>query len=94
MKPENSNFLEGCLIDPSDARKVLNRAREIGVRIRMVLTTHHHWDHASGNGTIKEELPDAIIIGADSRVDHLDRLVKHEESWKVPKETYRTFSSI
>lgn len=87
IQPENLRCLEGCLIDPSDPLKVLSRAREVGANIKMVLTTHHHWDHASGNGTIKKELPDVTIIGADSRVDHLDRLVKHEESWEVCERT-------
>jgi glyoxylase-like metal-dependent hydrolase (beta-lactamase superfamily II) len=49
----------------------------------MVLTTHHHSDHAAGNGQIKKKIPDVVIIGGDSRVDHVNQLIRHEERWKV-----------
>jgi hydroxyacylglutathione hydrolase len=55
----------------------------LGIKIRMVLTTHHHSDHAAGNGQIKKKIPDVVIIGGDSRVDHVNQLIRHEERWKV-----------
>lgn len=41
-------------IDPVEPEKVLTRAKELGVAITTILTTHSHWDHAGGNGAMKE----------------------------------------
>jgi hydroxyacylglutathione hydrolase len=76
-------YLLGFVVDPSDAQKVLDRVQKLEIRVKMILTTHHHWDHAAGNGQMKKGAPDATVIGGDSRVDHLDRLVQHEEVWQV-----------
>lgn len=44
-------------VDPVDAQKVYNRAKELKVDITMILTTHSHWDHAGGN----RELVDLVF---------------------------------
>lgn len=36
-------------VDPYDVPKVSQAAKELGVKIVSVLTTHHHFDHAGGN---------------------------------------------
>jgi hydroxyacylglutathione hydrolase len=42
----------GFVVDPSEAEPVLARARELGVEIVAVLSTHHHPDHIGGNEEI------------------------------------------
>lgn len=37
--------------------------KEKGVNLRMILTTHHHWDHAGGNSKMLSTFPDVLICG-------------------------------
>lgn len=39
----------GAAIDPVEPEKVLQEAEARKIEIQMILTTHHHWDHAGGN---------------------------------------------
>ncbi|KAH1245683.1 Hydroxyacylglutathione hydrolase, mitochondrial [Glycine max] len=46
---------EGAVVDPVEPQKVLEAANSHGVNnLKLVLTTHHHGDHAGGNEKIKQ----------------------------------------
>lgn len=46
-----------------EPEKVIAKAKEVGVEITTVLTTHNHWDHAGGNSKIARLLPHVRIFG-------------------------------
>ncbi|BBG98157.1 Metallo-hydrolase/oxidoreductase superfamily protein, partial [Prunus dulcis] len=54
---------EAAAVDPVEPERVLKAAQEHGVDIKLVLTTHHHWDHAGGNEKIKQLVPGIKIYG-------------------------------
>lgn len=54
---------EAAVVDPVEPEKVLQVANEHGVHLKLVLTTHHHWDHAGGNDKIKELVPGIKVFG-------------------------------
>ncbi|PQQ10831.1 hydroxyacylglutathione hydrolase cytoplasmic [Prunus yedoensis var. nudiflora] len=54
---------EAAAVDPVEPEKVLKAAQEHGVDIKLVLTTHHHWDHAGGNEKIKQLVPRIKVYG-------------------------------
>ncbi|OVA10183.1 Beta-lactamase-like [Macleaya cordata] len=54
---------EAAVVDPVEPEKVLHLAEEEGVHLKMVLTTHHHWDHAGGNDKIKQLVPGIKVYG-------------------------------
>lgn len=54
---------EAAVVDPVEPEKVLKVADEHGAAIKLVLTTHHHWDHASGNDKIKQLVPGIKVYG-------------------------------
>uniref|UniRef100_A0A7N0ZUQ3 hydroxyacylglutathione hydrolase n=1 Tax=Kalanchoe fedtschenkoi TaxID=63787 RepID=A0A7N0ZUQ3_KALFE len=54
---------EAALVDPVEPEKVLRAAEEHGAHPKMVLTTHHHWDHAGGNDQIKKLVPGIKVYG-------------------------------
>jgi len=63
-------------VDPAEAKKVLDKAKDLNVRIRKILTTHHHWDHASGNNKLVTLLGGGIdVLGGDDRIEGLTRKV-------------------
>ncbi|XP_059627857.1 hydroxyacylglutathione hydrolase cytoplasmic isoform X2 [Cornus florida] len=54
---------EGAAVDPAEPEKVLQVAKDNQVNLKTVLTTHHHWDHASGNDKIKQLVPGIRVYG-------------------------------
>ncbi|XP_008234125.1 PREDICTED: hydroxyacylglutathione hydrolase cytoplasmic-like [Prunus mume] len=54
---------EAAAVDPVEPEKVLKAAQEHGVDIKLVLTTHHHWDRAGGNEKIKQLVPGIKVYG-------------------------------
>ncbi|XP_073017506.1 hydroxyacylglutathione hydrolase cytoplasmic [Primulina eburnea] len=57
------NTKQAAVVDPVEPHKILSVAQENGVDLKLVLTTHHHWDHAGGNDKIKQLVPDIKIYG-------------------------------
>ncbi|KAL1337371.1 hypothetical protein HN51_032045 [Arachis hypogaea] len=54
---------EGAVVDPVEPQKVLEAANSHGVNLKLVLTTHHHWDHAGGNEQIRQLVPGIKVYG-------------------------------
>ena len=44
----------GALIDPSfEPEKLVEMAKEVGLKIEWILSTHGHFDHVNGNETVE-----------------------------------------
>ncbi|KAJ8649874.1 hypothetical protein MRB53_002897 [Persea americana] len=54
---------EAAAVDPVEPEKILSVAKDNGADLKMVLTTHHHWDHAGGNEKIKQLVPGIRVFG-------------------------------
>lgn len=54
---------EAAVVDPVEPHKILRVAQENGVDLKLLLTTHHHWDHAGGNDKMKQLVPEIKIFG-------------------------------
>ncbi|RZC17825.1 Hydroxyacylglutathione hydrolase cytoplasmic [Glycine soja] len=55
---------EGAVGDPVEPQKVLEAANSHWVNLKLVLTTHHHGDHAGGNEKIKQLVPGIKVYGS------------------------------
>lgn len=51
------------VVDPGDADVVLDFARSSQKQLTSILVTHHHWDHTDGIAALKQQWPDAKVIG-------------------------------
>eukprot|EP00440_Ansanella_granifera_P005746 gb/GFBE01006234.1/.p1 GENE.gb/GFBE01006234.1/~~gb/GFBE01006234.1/.p1 ORF type:complete len:255 (+),score=37.33 gb/GFBE01006234.1/:1-765(+) len=60
---------KAACVDPAEAHLVLAKAKEEGVEIVAVLTTHHHYDHAGGNQQMVEQVPGIKVYGG--RLDNV-----------------------
>lgn len=54
-----------AVVDCAEADPVLDAARENGVTVNAVLSTHHHFDHVGGNEEIARRVPVRVWGNAD-----------------------------
>ncbi|KAI4370482.1 hypothetical protein MLD38_018833 [Melastoma candidum] len=54
---------EAAVVDPVEPDKVIQAAKDYGADLKLVLTTHHHRDHAGGNDKIKALIPGIKVYG-------------------------------
>ena len=74
-----------CVVDPSEARPVINFLEKENVNLKYILNTHHHFDHVGGNVDLKKKY-DSTVIGykhdAD-RIPEIDVLIDDNQIWKA-----------
>jgi hydroxyacylglutathione hydrolase len=80
---------EAAIVDPVEPEKVLSAVKESGANLTTVLTTHHHWDHASGNEKMASLVPGLKVCGNDSRIGALTDTVQHKQELKIGQLTVR-----
>ncbi|XP_063046826.1 hydroxyacylglutathione hydrolase, mitochondrial isoform X1 [Engraulis encrasicolus] len=74
---------EAAIVDPVEPVKVVEAVKKHGVKLKTVLTTHHHWDHAGGNEKMVKLVSGLTVYGGDDRVGALTKMVKHNNTFKV-----------
>eukprot|EP00118_Oscarella_pearsei_P025227 m.307776 g.307776 ORF g.307776 m.307776 type:complete len:291 (+) comp42805_c0_seq1:16-888(+) len=74
---------KAAAIDPVEPQKLISVAKEEGVDIDLVLTTHHHVDHSGGNDEISKLISGIPIYGGDQRIPALTKEVSHESQLQV-----------
>jgi len=62
-------------VDPGDSSSVLRILEERRLILTMILVTHHHWDHISGAGELKERAGCQVIGGDKQRIPRIDGVV-------------------
>jgi hydroxyacylglutathione hydrolase len=60
------NQNDSLAVDPCDSSSVLRALQEHDLNLKMVLATHHHWDHVAGIDELKRKTG-CKVIGADKR---------------------------
>uniref|UniRef100_A0AAY4BJ58 Hydroxyacylglutathione hydrolase, mitochondrial n=1 Tax=Denticeps clupeoides TaxID=299321 RepID=A0AAY4BJ58_9TELE len=74
---------EAAIVDPVEPAKVVDAVKKHGVKLKTVLTTHHHWDHAGGNEKLVKLVPGLTVYGGDDRVGALTQKISHHSNFKV-----------
>ena len=73
-----------CVIDPSEAKPVIEIIENNKLNLKYILNTHHHFDHVGGNKELKDRY-NSKIIGFKhdkDRIPEIDILVEDNEIWK------------
>ena len=72
-----------CVIDPSEAKPVIEIIEKNKVNLRYILNTHHHYDHVGGNIELKKKYNSKIIGFKDDkdRIPDIDILVEDNQKW-------------
>ena len=80
----DENSLDACIIDPSEAKPIIDFVENNNINLKYILNTHHHYDHVGGNKELKNKY-NAKIVGFkkdNDRIPEIDILVEDLEIWK------------
>ena len=51
-----------CVVDPSEAKPVINFIENNQINLKYILNTHHHYDHVGGNLELKKRY-NSVVVG-------------------------------
>jgi len=82
--------LNACVVDPSEARPIIDFVENNKINLKYILNTHHHFDHVGGNLELKKKYNLNVIgfKGDKSRIPEIDTLVEDQKIWK--KDNFET----
>ena len=74
-----------CVVDPSEAKPIINFIENNKINLKYILNTHHHYDHVGGNLELKRKYNSTIVgfEGDKNRIPEIDILVKDNKVWKA-----------
>ena len=78
---ENNN---ACVIDPSEAKPVIDLVERKKINLKYILNTHHHYDHIGGNEELKKKYSSIVVGYKDDaeRIPGINVLVENNQVWK------------
>ena len=79
----DENNKNACVIDPSEAKPIINFLEKHNIKLNYILNTHHHFDHVGGNSELKKKYNAKVIgyVEDSKRIPDIDIMVKDEEIW-------------
>jgi len=74
-----------CVVDPSEAKPIINYLKNKNIKLKYILNTHHHFDHIGGNKDLKEKFGSTILgfKGDSKRIPEIDILLEDNQVWKA-----------
>ena len=82
-----------CVVDPSEAKPIINFIEKNKIYLKFILNTHHHYDHVGGNKDLKKKY-NAKVIGFEGdkdRIPEIDICLKDRETWKNKNFEFKIF---
>tara|TARA_B100001057_G_scaffold135367_1_gene134816 strand:+ start:1794 stop:2513 length:720 start_codon:yes stop_codon:yes gene_type:complete len=76
--------LNACVVDPGEAKPIIDYVESNNINLKYILNTHHHFDHVGGNIELKKIYNPNIVgfKGDKDRIPGIDTLVNDLEIWK------------
>ena len=73
-----------CVVDPSEAKPIINYIEKNKINLKYILNTHHHYDHVGGNVELKKKYACNVMgfIEDKDRIPEIDILLKDNQIWK------------
>jgi len=79
----NEKNQNACVIDPSEAKPIIDFVKKKNINLKFILNTHHHHDHVGGNNELKKKYR-AKVIGFKNdkdRIPEIDIFVENNQTW-------------
>ena len=82
-----------CVVDPSEAKPIINYIEKNKIYLKFILNTHHHYDHVGGNKDLKKKYKAKVIgfEGDKDRIPEIDICLKDRETWKNKNFEFKIF---
>ena len=76
---------EACVVDPSEAKPIIDYLSGKNINLKYILNTHHHYDHIGGNTELKKKFGSVVLgfNGDAKRIPEIDILLKDNEIWNI-----------
>ena len=76
---------DACVIDPSEAKPIIDFIESSKINLKYILNTHHHYDHVGGNLELKKRYNSTVVgfEGDEERIPEINILVKDKQVWKA-----------
>ena len=76
--------LIACVVDPGEAKPIIDFVESNNINLKYILNTHHHFDHVGGNLELKKRNNSKVIgfEGDKDRIPEIDTLVSDLKIWK------------
>ena len=73
-----------CVVDPSEAKPIIDYIEKNNIKLKYILNTHHHYDHVGGNTELKKKYGSNVVGFKDDkdRIPEIDILVEDGKTWK------------
>ena len=73
-----------CVVDPSEAKPIINFLKKKEINLKYILNTHHHYDHVGGNSELKKKYNSCVVgfKGDRDRIPEIDILMEDNQIWK------------
>ncbi len=79
---DNNN--SACVVDPGEAKPIVDYLKNKNIKLKYILNTHHHFDHIGGNEYLKKKFG-SIVVGFKkdiNRIPEIDILLEDNQIWK------------
>ncbi|RCI03401.1 hypothetical protein CU098_012719, partial [Rhizopus stolonifer] len=83
-------------VDPVEPEHILKALEDYpDYTFSMILTTHHHWDHASGNKKLLEKpfAKDVVCYGGSEQVEGVQKILKDNDTVQLGDLTIRALTT-
>ena len=73
-----------CVVDPSEAKPIIDFLKNKKINLKYILNTHHHYDHVGGNLELKKKFNCQVIgfKGDKDRIPEIDTFLVNNQIWK------------
>jgi hydroxyacylglutathione hydrolase len=81
----DDNNSSACIVDPGEAKPIIDYLKNKKIKLKYILNTHHHFDHIGGNKDLKKKFG-SIVVGFKkdiNRIPEIDILLEDNEIWKA-----------
>jgi hydroxyacylglutathione hydrolase len=73
------------IVDPGEAKPVLEMLRKNNLHLAGILITHHHWDHTDGIAELLEHFPVAVYGPANDAVKNCTHPLTQDDQIHIPE---------
>ena len=81
---DDSNNI-ACVVDPSEAKPIIQYLKDKNINLKYILNTHHHFDHIGGNRDLQRKFG-SLVVGFKKdfqRIPEMNIKLEDNQTWKA-----------